>query len=481
MATTATTSTTSTGSTASLVSQLGGGSGIDMAALATNLAAAQFAPQLNRLSTKSDTLTAQISTASNIKSMLLNFSTSLGSAVRNGTLAPQTQVANASVASGTLSGTRQPTGSYALEVTTLAKSQTLASAAYATPTGTTGAGTLKLRFGTIDGSTFAEDNAHAAVDITVPAGATITDVASAINAKGAGVTAYVAQTGSGAQLVLKGAEGKANGFILEATEDSANPGLSKLAWNPSSTTGKLLATASDAAFMIDGLEHTASSNTVSEAIPGVTLKLAATNPGAATTVSFTDTSSAITTAMTDLTSVLNEVAAALNTATDPTTGDLRSDSGARALKRAFGQLAGTTVMPNATGAARTLADLGLSTQRDGTFVLDGSRLQATLAKDPNGVAAMFTTGLYGVFAKVDKLNRSASASSDPGSLGGSITRFNKQLTQVTEDKTKISAKQETLRASLTARYAVTDSRISASQATLLFIQNQVAAWNKSTT
>ena len=488
-----TSSTSSTSATQSLVSQLGAGSGIDMAALATNLAAAQFASSVDRLSTKSDTLTAQISSASNIKSMLLGFSSSLGDAVRNGNLAPQPQIANSAVASGTLSGTRTPSGSFSLEVTALARGQTLASAAYASATAPTGGGTLTIRFGTIKpASTDAKGQAvpaslsadpqQVAIDVTIPDGATLNDVATAINAKKSGVTAYVAQTSAGAQLVFKGPEGAASAFQIETTESATSttsPGLSKLAWTPSSGTGQLVTTSSDASLIVDGLPRTATSNTVSEAIPGVTLKLTGTNTGAPTKVTFADTSTALTSTMTDLTSVLNEIAGALNTATDPVSGNLRSDNGARALKKALGQLAGSTVMPNATGAAKTLADLGLSTQRDGTFVLDTNRLKATLAKDPDGVAAMFTTGLYGVYATVDKLNRSASSATDPGSLGGSIARFNKQLAQVKVDQTDTAAKQEKLRSSMTARFAVSDSNISASKATLTFLQNQIAAWNKS--
>lgn len=477
--TTTTSATTSTSATQSLVTALGAGSGVDMAALAANLAKAQFAPKLDQLSAKSDTLTAQISSASNIKSMLLAFTTSLGSAVRTGSLSPQPQIANATVAAGTLTGTRTPSGSYSLEVTTLAKGQTLASAPYAAATDTVGAGTLTFRFGTVAEGTFNADAAHATMDITVAAGATLGDVANAINAKKSGVTAYVAQTSVGAQLVFKGAEGVANGFQIEATEDAANPGLSKLAWTPASTTGQLAATAGDASFAIDGIARTSSSNTVAEAIPGVSLKLTGTNPNAPTNVSFTDTSAALSSTMTDLTSALNEIVGALNTATEPNSGDLRSDSGARALKKAFSQLAGTTIMPNATSVAKTLADLGLSTQRDGTFTLDASRLKATMARDPEGVAAMFTTGLHGIYSTIDKLNRSASTATDPGSLGGSISRFNKQLSQVKKDQTSVAAKQETLRANMTARYAASDSRISASKSTLSFLQNQIAAWNNS--
>lgn len=478
--------------TQNLVASLGSGSGIDMQALATNLANAQFASQIDRLKNKSDTLTTQVSSASNIKSMLLSFSTSLGDMVRNGSLSPQPQFSTSGIATGTLSGSRQPSGNYSLEVMALAKSQTLASAAYTGSTAMTdavGPGTLTFKFGTTtpastDGNGdpvaagFAEDSSHAAASITIAEGATLSDVANAINAKNAGITAYVAQTSAGAQLVFKGLEGAANGFVIEISSDSS-AALSKLAWKPSDTTGQLVTSSGDASFKVDGLARTSGSNTISEAIPGVTLKLAATNVDKPTTVTFSDTSSALSTTMTDLTNALNEIASALNAATDPKTGDLRSDSGARALKSALSQFAGSTVVPGATGAARTLADLGLSTQRDGTFTLDSNRLKATLARDPQGVAAMFTNGLYGVYSNVDKLYRNSTSASNPGSLGGSIARFNKQLTQAKEDQNTLSTKQEKLRATLNARFAVTDSRISSSKSTLSFLQGQIDAWNKS--
>jgi flagellar hook-associated protein 2 len=135
-------------------------------------------------------------------------------------------------------------------------------------------------------------------------------------------------------------------------------------------------------------------------------------------------------------------------------------------------------MPGAaTGAPSTLADLGLSTQRDGTFLLDGKRLDATLKADPRGAAAMFTNGINGVFATIDGMIRKANASGDPGSLAGSLTRLNAQKTKVTADKTKLTTDQETLRARLANRFAGVDGRIGASHSTLSFLQNQIAAWN----
>jgi flagellar hook-associated protein 2 len=142
------------------------------------------------------------------------------------------------------------------------------------------------------------------------------------------------------------------------------------------------------------------------------------------------------------------------------------------------ELSGQVVMPNAAaGTPRTLSDLGLAIQRDGTFRLDSARLQDTLERDPAGAAAMFTTGLYGVYATLDKMARAASASSDPGSLGGSIARYQSKSKDVSEATAKLADQQEALRASMVARFAQADTRIGQSKSTLSFLQSQIAAWN----
>lgn len=471
---TTTSSPTSATATSSLVTALGGGSGVDMTALANNLANAQFASRNERLAAKSDKLDAQISAASNIKSLMLGLDTSLGALVRSGSLARTPILANASVATATLSGSSQPSGTYSLEVTKLASGQQLASAPFAATTSPVGPGTLTLRFGTVSGSNFAADSTHSPVDIAIPQGATLADVASAINGADAGISAYVTQTVNGTQLVLKGTEGAQNGFVLE----TADAGLSALAWSPGSASGQLLNTASDAAFKVDGLSMSARSNTVTDAIPGVKLQLAATNAGAPTTVGFSDPSSAIAGSMQDFVDALNEVVSALNTAT-ALGGDLANDAGARALKRALSGLGGTTIMPGATGAAKTLADLGLKIQRDGTFALDTDRLSATQSADPKGVAAMFTNGVNGIFATVDRIYRATTSTADAYSLGSSIAGYTKRKTGLTTEKTDLAEQQEKLRARLVSQYTASESRIGASKSTLAMLTNQIAQWNKS--
>lgn len=475
----ATSSTSSSSATAQLVQALGGGSGINMSQLAEQLSAAQFAARIDRIASRTETLETQISAASSLKSMIQTLASSLGDRVRTGDLAATPSISNASVAAVT-KGTGTGSGSYTLEVTALASSQALATPAFASSTSTVGAGTLTLRFGSISGTGFTPDAARAQVDVTIAAGATLADIAAAINAKGSGVTAYVATGTSGAQLMLKGKEGAANGFILETTEDPANPGLSALGWNPSGDLSLLKSSAADAAYKLDGIERTSASNTITDAAPGLSLKLTGTNTGTPATIGFSDPSATISTAMGDLVAALNEIVGELKTATAPNTGSLANDPGARAMRRALSELASTVVMPNApAGAPRTLGDLGLATERDGTFRLDTARLTQTLKADPAGASAMFTTGLYGVYGTIDRISRQMASSTNAGSLTASINRYTAMRTRLSDQSSDLAEKQEALRATMVSRFAKLDTRLSASKSTLSFLQGQIDAWNAS--
>jgi flagellar hook-associated protein 2 len=475
---TTTSSTTSTSATAQIVSALGGGSGINTSQLAEQLAAAQFAPRLDQLTARNDKLTAQISSASNLRSLMGTLSSSIGSLIRTGDLAVKPAISNASVATVS-KGIATGSGTYSLEVSSLANAQKLVTPAYASSTSTVGSGTLTLRFGTVSGGGFTADAARNQVDIAVPAGATLADVATAINAANTGVSAYVANGSSGAQIVLKGQEGAANGFVIETTPDVGGEALADLAWDPATAGSRLKSSATDAAYSIDGVAYTSKSNTIEDVVAGLNLKLTATNVGNPATITFSDPSSGISTAMTDLVDALNEVASQLNAATDKTSGDLNNDPGARALRTALITLAGQKIMPNAAeGQPSTLGDLGLKTERDGTFSLDTNRLTAALKAAPQAVGAMWTTSVNGIFATVDKIAR-ATSSTTGTSLGSSISRYTALQKTMTDRKTGLVEKQEALRQQLVTRFASMDTRVSGSQSTLSFLKAQIDAWNSS--
>jgi flagellar hook-associated protein 2 len=474
--------TTTSGS--SIISALGAGSGVDFIKLASDLSAASFAAQRDQLSARKTTLEAQISAAGQLRGSINDLSRALGDRVRSGDLAPRGTLANPAVASVSVPAGASPRGTFSLEVTSLAQGQTMLSRSMASRDALVGAGTLTLRFGTVDGANFTPDGARGAIDIAVTATDTLATLATKITqASGGAVQAYVATGAGGAQLVMKGQEGAANGFVLEAASAAPAPAevpgdLAFLGWSPATDGGRLQATARDAAFRLDTVAMTSPTNRVTGLPGGFTLNLTGTNPGAPTTVSFAGNSGAVTSVMNDLVSALNDIVGQVNTLAAPLGGELGNDPGARELRRDLAALAGQVVMPGASGTEpRTLADLGLVLNRDGTFRLDSARLNRALETNPDAVAAMFTTGASGVFAAIDRFARENSLASDPGSLGGSLRRFETQLQRSDERLARIAEQQEALRERLTREFTASERRVAASQSTLSFLRQQVDIWS----
>ncbi|MDT8280530.1 MAG: flagellar filament capping protein FliD [Erythrobacter sp.] len=465
----------------SIITALGAGSGIDFAALASDISQASFAVQRDTVEARRTSLEARISAAAQLRNSVTTLASALGDRIRNGDLAPRGALGNPAVAQVSVPTGLSPRGNFSLEVTQLAQPQTLVSKSYASRDALVGEGTLTIRFGAIDGAGFTADGARDPIAIDVTADDTLSSLASKINqASGGAISAYVAQGSGGAQLVLKGAEGAASGFVLETASASAAPAavpgdLANLLWNPASDTGELRTTARDAVFLLDTVEITSPTNRVTGLPGGFTLNLTATNTGAPTSLSFASNTDAISAVMRDFVAALNDIVAQVNELAAPVGGQLGNDPGARELRRDLALLASRVVMPNAAaGEPRTLGDLGLALNRDGTFRLDDARLNQALETNAEAVAAMFTVGPSGVFATIDRFARDNSLVSDPGSLGGSLRRFETQLASSDERLETIAAQQEALRERLTRQFAASERRVAASQSTLEFIRANFA-------
>ncbi|MDE1915768.1 MAG: flagellar filament capping protein FliD [Sphingomonadales bacterium] len=483
--TTSTASSTSAATSATvgqqILTSLGVTSGSSLSSLAPAIAKAQYASQTDALNTQLSKVQLQISEAGQLKSDLLTFQSSLSNLIDGGNLLPSPTVTNASVASASLPlGSSGSPSSYSLEVTQLAQPQVLASATSAS-TDTMQGGTLTFNFGTISGSSFTADSTHAASTITIPDGATLSQVASAINGAAMGVTAYVATNANGSQLVLKGTQGAADGFTITSsgTGTAGTTSLSTLAYDPSTTGSYTVAqSATDAAYKLDGIARTSTTNDITNAAPGLSLKLTGTNAGNPTTVSYSDPSSGITTAMQNITAVLNQIVGDMNTDMSTSSGGLYNDSGAKAMASKFSQLTNMVIMPNAaSGAPKTLSDLGLAINKDGTYTLDTTKLATVLSTNANDVAAMFTKGVNGIYGTVNSMVSALTTSTDPGSLTGSVTRYTTLQSSLTAQQTALATQQSSLQDRLVAQYAATDATVATYNSTLTYLKAQIAAWN----
>ncbi len=454
--------------TQSLLKSLEAGSGIDTGTLVPALVTAQFAARTAALKAKSDTLAAQISGVSTLKSTMTGFSTALANLVKGGSLQTQPSSSNGAVLSATaISGAKLSTLSASVTVTRLATAQvsrttTAVPAAQRSSSLDTGALTLTIGGGT-------------GISIAIGNGS-IDAIAAGINASKSGVTAsVVTDANGGAYLSVKGGTGAAQAFTLKGDGPSGAVDI-----GGGSTQTSLVSTAQNALLTVDGIDVERPSNTISDLVDGVKLQLNAVSTIPVTLGSSTPTD-ALAQAVNDVVTTFNEVLATITEQTDPITGSLRSDPAATALLRSLKALVSKPLVGGATGGIpRTLSEIGVATNTNGTLRVDTALLTRQIAAYPDTIESMFapsSTNVLGLSGTLSALTNSANNTST--GLGASTVRYTAAEADVTEQQDKVTDQSAQLTTRLTQQYASMNSRVTAYKSTQAFLTNQIAAWNKS--
>jgi flagellar hook-associated protein 2 len=421
-----------------MISAPGIGSGLDVNGIVSQLMAAERQP-LATLAKQEETYNQKLSAFGQVRSALASFQTALkdlGSGSKFQALSATSS--DATVLSASASGKATP-ASYQIEVQQLAQQHKLASSGYVTTDDVIGSGTLNIQFGSYDSgtNTFTANADKATKSISIdPANNTLAGIRDAINAANAGVTATIVNDGStaGNRLVLTSTDsGAANSLKISVTDDDGNgldgSGLSTLAYDPTASagSGKNLgqkAEALDALLNIDGIAVSQSTNTVNNAIEGVTLNLAQTNVGEKLTLSVSRDTKAITDAVQAFVTAYNGASGTLKNLTafkgpGAQNGVLLGDGTARAIQVQMRNLLNTSV--DSGGALTTLSQIGVSFGSDGTLSLDKAKLNTAIDTNFDGIAALF--------AKAGKttdslVSYSASTSkTQPGSYAVNITQL----------------------------------------------------------
>ena len=463
----------------SIAASLGSGSGVDTVALVKGLVDAQFAAKNAQIKQRDDTLSAQISGLSSLKGTITGFASALSTLTRGGTLMTSPTSSNSAVAKvSSLNGAAVGNIAADIEVGQIAKPQSAATNIVADRTAPIGTGSFTLTFGsaTVADGTMTGFTAGSATPITIAidsAHQSLNGIAAAINAKNAGVTASIVTDTGGARLVLKGATGASQAFTME----SADAGLSDLNIGVGATNSRVGSVAQDAIVKLDGVEVRRASNTITNLVENVKLEL--TGQGT-TTLGTAAPTAAIGQAVNDFVATYNEVLAALKEQTDPKTGPLRGDPAAQTLLRSLGRLPSTMLATGDGSAPRTLAEIGVATNRDGSLRVDTTRLNTALNKYPTAVEAMFRDGKgaseNGLSAALNAISNAATAA-DTG-LGASESRYTKARSVLAEQSDKASLQAEQMSTRLTAQFAKMDARVAAYKSTQTFLENQIKAWNK---
>lgn len=308
-------------------------------------------------------------------------------------LAYQATSGDDTVAQVTANGNASP-GSYDIVVGQLASNQRSYSSTFANydVAGLFGSGTFSFTVG-----------AGSQVDIAVTGSDTLNTVRDKINASGAAVTASIVSTGSGYKLQIAGRDsGAANSVAFSESGTSL------------SMTNAV--TAKDAKFKIDGLMISSATNSASDVLTGVTIKLKAVSSGAVydsgpnTITGGTATGLDIATDISGVKSNIQGFVDAYNGVIDAVRA---TNSGGIGLARVESLIRDITSQ-EFTGLSSnftSLAEIGILTSSSGgNLQIDSEDIEAALTNDFTGVAKIFyglsaSDGADGLAKKlVDRIN-----------------------------------------------------------------------------
>lgn len=487
------------------ISSVGIGSGLDVNSIVSQLVALEKQP-LKTLAIKATNVQSQISAFGTVQSQFATLNDvatriSVASAwgARNATSS------NTSAATVTTTATASA-ASFSLDVDALALQQSVSSGQL-TAGGAVGAGTLTLRLGTWNstGPAFAESASSANVSIDVTDTDTVATIAAKINATNSGVVATAFNDGTKDRLLLSSKDtGAVSGFRLQAKDANgdafaSNTGLAQLAFDPQSNLFGMAASAAtvqyaqDAKARINGLAVTSASNTLTDNIPGVTIKLLAkTTAGYGTSV---ETKAPVTLSISenvvpavknvqdfvDAYNALNKTLAELTKydSATKTAGLFQGDSAVVGLQTVLRNMLGSV---STGGVYQRLSDVGLDRQLDGSLVINTTKL-STAANNGLALQKLFTTDnsnslTNGFGLKFKALGSGMLATG--GSVVNEASALQKALARNTQLQTKVNDRAAVVEAQLRRRYGALDAQMASLSALNSYVAQQVTSWNQST-
>lgn len=243
---------------------------------------------------------------------------------------------------------------------------------------------------------------------------TLSSIASKINAAALGVTASVTSTTENGKTVQKL---EMTGLTSYADDDNilAGLGVTQKAF------GNQLVTAQDAAFTIDGVSMTSTTNTITTAVPGATITLlkASESTPETSTLSLSRDSAAIKKRITEFKDAFNGVIDFIksNSAFNKETfasGALFGDTTAQQVEASISSLVFNSV-PGLGTDPSNLAALGFAFDSDGKLTLNEATLDAAISTNAESVGRVFrsngvaTASGVSYVSSTDKTKSSATA------------------------------------------------------------------------
>ncbi|HEY5809707.1 MAG TPA: flagellar filament capping protein FliD [Povalibacter sp.] len=414
----------------STITSTGIGSGLDIDSLVSKLVAAERSAGQTRIDTKKTKLTEQFSAMATLMGGMAGFQASLNSLVSAGSFNSRNVSVSDEAAFTAKADSSAAAGSYDVQVKQLAKTAQLGSEAFGSASATVGTGTLTIAVGD---SSFSIEVGEG--------GNSLTSIRDAINKSAAntGVQASLLTDVEGTHLVLTSMKTGAD-RALTVTASGGNGGLEQL------ENMEVRSEAQDAILFVSGYEIHSGSNTVSNAIEGVTLTLKApTEEGSTVLLGVERDDAAIQDAAKKFVDAYNSLASTIKSlsrydVSTESAGTLLGDAMLRNIESQVRKLVSSPVS-GVNGNYTTLASLGLTTQADGRLQLDGVKFNAALEANPGAVSDIFTSD-NGVAVKLADLM--GSKTSTTGELTVRSSNITDTLVDLKDQQEALNARMKVI-------------------------------------
>jgi len=445
------------------LSSPGIGSGLDVNSLVSQLVTSAKTPQQNAIDTRRNTVGAQLSAIGSLKSALSAFQDSLSSLADGSAFTQFLATASSTDHFSAIADSTAAGGTYSVDVQQLATAEKASSGAFAANT-TLSTGQLTISVGT------------ASMTVAVGSGTgSLAQLAGAINrdANNPGVTAAVVHAADGDHIVFTSTKtGAANAFSVTGTGDVAG-----LSYDPATGTGGLTAVthAQDAKLSIDGFAVTSASNAVQGAIQGVTINLTAVLGMTFDTLTVAADNDSIQKAVQAFVDNYNKLVGTTRTLTSYDSGSGKSgallgDSTMLGITSRLSRSLGLQV--GASGdAVRSLADLGIKFEVDGSLSLDTDKLSAALSGTPEQVKNLFgnTAGLgQSLTPMLEGYLQTG------GILDGRTDSLNASNKSLDDQQSQLDSRMDTLTTMYTAQFTKLDQLLTSLNSTSTFLTQQLS-------
>ena len=475
------------------ISSVGIGSGLDVESIVTQMVELEKRP-LKTLEAKAEFIDAKISVQGQISSMVSDLHDSLFDLTLEGTWKTSKVSASGSSVSASISGTAA-VGSYNVNVSQLAQSQTMVSAKLAADA-KLGAGTFKFTVGNLSTSV---------KEVELTGSETLTEVAQKINDANFGVAASVI-TGSDGKLQLvmtaknTGLDGQ---FKLEVTAAAAGGSATPIdtAWvgtfEPTAAVGTvgnagfaMAQQAKNAKLTLNGVELESSTNNFNTALAGVNLTVTGTGTSLLNVSNDTEAIKGKIQKFVDAYNALNDLLTQSTKYTEDTkmAGVFQGDSSIVSMQNAF-RLMTQTMVQGAGGAFSRLSDIGIqmanpmSAKVSGELTVSASKLDLALG-DLDSMRALFATKADGTSGKTDGVavtfRKFTSGLMDlEGTLRSKENALDKEMERNEEEQARIEKRAASLESRLRAQYTALDVKMASLNSLSSYVEQMVSSWNKS--